>query len=168
MQYKSEFYNEKEHDKFTALTVKQPYASKLVLLDDTIDGINYGLKSIEVRSRNTEFRGEIIITSSAQPKIYGYESGVIVGKVELYDVKPLHKLTEEEWDKTCIPKEERKGLHGFGWMMRNPKRLIEFPVSGKLGLWKLVFTKDIIVEYPELLKIDKESYKILINEKSSL
>ena len=41
------------YDIYKALTVKQPYANDLVTVSYQEDGVNYGIKSIEVRSRNT-------------------------------------------------------------------------------------------------------------------
>ena len=40
------------YDIYKALTVKQPYANDLVTVAYQEDGVNYGIKSIEVRSRN--------------------------------------------------------------------------------------------------------------------
>lgn len=52
MQYSNKDYNPEKHDRWRALTVKQPYANDLVTAaykDE--NGVVYGRKSIEVRSK---------------------------------------------------------------------------------------------------------------------
>ena len=119
----------------------------------------YGKKTIEVRSKNTSYRGDVLICSAASPVYPGMESGVTLGLVELYDVKPIKEFTPEDWENTRIPKEKRaKITKGYGWLMRNPRRVIEFPVKGQLGIYNLVYTKGCIVEYPKVMVLDKEAY----------
>lgn len=160
MQFKIDQYKKSEHDRWRALTVKQPYATDLVTVaykDET--GVEFGVKSIEVRSKNNHYRGDVMICSSASPVLHGLESGVCVGLVELYDVKLCKDFTQEDWDNTRIPEaEQHKYKKCFGWMMRNPRRVIEYPVTGQLGLFNLVYTKDTITEYPRVLAMDKTSY----------
>ena len=50
MQYKNSEFNPDEHDRYPALTVKQPYADNLVTFDQEIDRVKYAVKRIEVRS----------------------------------------------------------------------------------------------------------------------
>ena len=45
--------------------------------------------------------------------------------------------------------------------MRNPRRVVEFPIKGQLGIYNLVYTKGVITEYPTVVVIDKESYELL-------
>lgn len=159
MQYKREEFNEEEHDRWRALTVKQPYATNLVTIDNLT---KEAIKSIEVRSKKTKYRGELMICSAASPEIHGLLSGVTVGLVELYDVKPVSKFTKEDWENTSIPESERsKYKNCWGWMMRNPRQVIEHPVKGQLGIYNLIYTKDLIIEYPQTIKFDKESRKLL-------
>ena len=134
MQFNSKEYDPEKHDRWRALTVKQPYANDLVAeayKDE--NGIVYGEKTIEVRSKNTSYRGDVLICSAASPVYPGMESGVTLGLVELYDVKPIKEFTPEDWENTRIPKEKRaKITKGFGWMMRNPRRVVEMPIKGQL------------------------------------
>lgn len=161
MQYSNRDYNPEKHDRWRALTVKQPYADDLVAeayKDD--DGVVYGRKSIEVRSRNTSYRGDVLVCSSANPVYPGMESGVTLGLVELYDVKPVKEFTPEDWGNTRIPKEKRAEItKGFGWMMRNPRRVVGMPVKGQLGIYNLVYTKGEIIQYPRKMVIDRKSWK---------
>lgn len=167
MQYWNKDYNPAKHDRWRALTVKNPYATQLVTPAYEDNGIVYGEKSIEVRSRNTPYRGDLMICSSCNPVIAGMESGVTLGLVELYDVKPVSEFTLEDWNNTRIPPEKRKEItRGFGWMMRNPRKVVEFPIKGQLGIYNLVYTKDTIVEYPRVVVLDKKGYE-LINKKTN-
>ena len=132
MQYNNKDYKPKLHDRWRALTVKNPYATQLVTA----------------------------ACSSANPVIAGYESGVTLGLVELYDVKPVAEFTPEDWENTRIPPEKRKSItKGFGWMMRNPRRVVEFPIKGQLGIYNLVYTKGEIIQYPRKMVIDKKSWE---------
>ncbi|AFM54843.1 hypothetical protein B620_gp65 [Croceibacter phage P2559S] len=137
MQHKKEDYNEQQHEMKKALTVKNPYA----------EWIAQGVKTIEVRSRSTKHRGELVICSSQQPEIQGMQSGCMLCLVNLYDVKPLEKLTPQEWELTKIPVAERKGLTGFGWMLKDPVRIVEYPVKGQLGIWNLVMDRLEFIPY---------------------
>lgn len=90
------------------------------------------------------------------------KAGVTLGLVELYDVKPVAEFTPDDWENTRIPPEKRKSItKGFGWLMRNPRRVVEFPIKGQLGIYNLVYTKGVITEYPRALVVDKESYELL-------
>ena len=161
MQYSSKEYDAEKHDRFRALTVKQPYANDLVKFShEDENGVRYAVKSIEVRSKKTTYRGDILICSAANPVYPGMESGVTLGLVELYDVKPISEITQEDWDNTRIPVEKRaKITKGFGWLVRNPRRVIEMPIKGQLGIYSLVYTKGEIIEYPRMLKVDKKGWK---------
>ena len=166
MQYSNKDYNPEKHDRWRALTVKQPYANDLVTAayKDENDVV-YGRKSIEVRSKKTSYRGDVLICSSAKPVYPGMESGVTLGLVELYDVKPIKEFTPEDWENTRIPKEKRaKITKGYGWLMRNPRRVIEFPIKGQLGIYNLVYTKDCILPYPVAMVMDKKGYELARKE----
>ena len=65
MQFDNKKYDAAYHDKFRALTVKQPYADDLVTAAYTDDdGHVMAIKTIEVRSKNTQYRGDLLICSS--------------------------------------------------------------------------------------------------------
>lgn len=155
MQYKVSEYNRELHDMLSALSVKQPYADQIV----------HGEKTIEVRSKTTSHRGDLLICSSKKPNIAGLDCGYCLGLVELYDVKPVEEFAAEDWKNTCIPDDARGNYsHGFGWLLRNHRRVVEWQVVGQLGVWSLVFTKDRILEYPNAMVIDKKGYKQIMRE----
>lgn len=144
---------------YKALTVKQPYANDLVTVAYQEDGVNYGIKSIEVRNRNTHYRGDLLICSSAKP-VYPYLiSGAALGLVELYDVKRIEDFTEDDWLCTRIPIKKRAEIKsGYGWMMRNPRKVIEVPVKGQLGIDNIPFMEGEIIPYPQRIFLDKKGY----------
>lgn len=165
MQYKPKDYNEEIHDRFKALTVKQPYASNLIEFSHKKGDYDFAYKSIEVRRKPTKYRGDVLICSSHKPIIYGLESGVSIGFVELYDIKPISEFTPEDWENTMISEDQRKLYkNGFGWMMRNPRKVIEFPIYGQLGIWNLIYSKAVIVEYPKNVILDDKIWKKINNE----
>lgn len=159
MQIDIKQYNPEEHDLYKGLTVKQPYADLLTQVTwQDEEGNFHADKEIEVRSRNISYRGDILICSSQKPVIPLRMSGVTCGLVELYDTKRIEDFTEEDWKLTCIPEKDRP-RKGFGWLMRNPRRVVEMPVSGQLGLYKIVVPKGDIVEYPKVMKIGEKGFK---------
>lgn len=162
MQIERKDYNPNEHDVFKALTVKQPYAdylTRVVFRDES--GEYHAGKTIEVRTRNTNYRGDLLICSSAKPSdLPGHLAGVTCGFVELYDTKPVEEFTPEDWDATCIPEDQRP-RKGYGWLMRNPRRVVEMPIKGQLGVYNLIVPKDDITEYPREMALGSDGWKIV-------
>ena len=78
--------------------------------------------------------------SSAKP-VYPYLiSGAALGLVELYDVKRIEDFTEDDWLCTRIPIKKRAEIKsGYGWVMRNPRKVIEVPVKGQLGIDNILY-----------------------------
>lgn len=153
-------YNPALHDRYKALSVKQPYADLLTQVVERDENGYHAAKTIEVRTRPTKFRGDLLICSSASPVVPGRISGAACGFVELYDIKKVEDFTPEDWQNTCIPEKYRPKT-GYGWLMRNPRRVIEIPVKGQLGIWNLVVPKDDIMCYPREVAIGAELYKKL-------
>ena len=170
MQIDRKDYDANLHDCYRALTVKQPYADLLTVVTYRDENGNYCAdKTIEVRSRNTSFRGDVLICSSAKPSdLIGHLAGVTCGFVELYDVKRVKDFTPEDWKATCIPESERdRYLDGYGWLMRNPRRVVEMPIKGQLGFYSLIVPKGDITEYPREMALGDDGWEIIkrkINE----
>lgn len=161
MQIDRKEYNPEQHDMYTALTVKQPYADLLTNVVSVDESGNYRAeKTIEVRSRNTKFRGDLLICSSAKPFSFVHPCGVTCGFVELYDTKPVEDFTPEDWAATCIPEKDRP-RKGFGWLMRNPRRVVEMPVKGQLGFYSIVVLKGDLSEYPRNVKIGSDGWRLI-------
>ena len=161
MQIDRKDYNPDQHDVYKALSVKQPYAdllTRVVFWDES--GEYHAEKTIEVRSRNTNYRGDLLVCASAKPELPGRMSGVTCGFVELYDVKPIEQFTPEDWAATCIPEKDRPSK-GYGWMMRNPRRVVEMPIKGQLGVYNLIVPKGDIKEYPREMALDSYGWYIV-------
>ena len=166
MQIDKKDYNPEQHDVYKALTVKQPYADLLTrVVSRDKSGEYHAYKTIEVRSRNINYRGDLLICSSAKPvdPWNRHQAGVTCGFVELYDTKPVEEFTPEDWAATCIPEENRPKT-GYGWMMRNPRRVVEMPVKGQLGLYDIVVPKGDITEYPRSMALGDDGWKIVQNK----
>lgn len=150
MQIDKEKYNPELHDKFKAISIRQPFALDLV----------DGLKSIEIRHDYTTYRGDVLLCSHKHPFISKLYCGTTLAFMDLYDCKPVSEMTEDEWWKTRVIKTKRSRLKGrddiFAWCFRNPRRVIEFPVENHYkGLWNLYYTKDVIMEYPKVVIYNK-------------
>lgn len=161
MQIDRKDYNPEQHDVYKALSVKQPYAdllTRVVFRDES--GEYHAEKTIEVRTRNTNYRGDLLVCASAKPELPGRMAGVTCGFVELYDVKPIEQFTPEDWAATCIPEKDRP-RKGYGWMMRNPRRVVEMPIKGQLGVYNLIVPKGDITEYPRAMALDSDGWDIV-------
>ena len=118
------------------LSLKQPFA-ELILA---------GKKTIELRNWNTSFRGEFLVHASKNSDKnsmikFGFKDlpcGVILGKVELVDVKPYRDYNEHNLDKDKHLADSSWGKYGF--ILKNPKRF-DKPINalGKLGFWDFDF-----------------------------
>jgi len=114
-----------------ALSIKQPWA-ELIL---------QGKKKIELRTWNTNFRGEFLIHASKIPDRkamaeFGFKElpcGCIVGKAELNDVKKYDKA-ELIKDKPIHLGSGQWGKYGF--ILKNAQRLDKINCKGSLGFWE--------------------------------
>lgn len=165
MQIEKKDYNPEQHAVYKALTVKQPFAdllTRVVYRDES--GEYHAAKTIEVRTRNISYRGDLLICSSKKPvdPWNRHLAGVTCGFVELYDTKPIEDFTPDDWAATCIPEEQRSQYRkGYGWLMRNPRRVVEMPIKGQLGLYNIIVPKDDITEYPRAIALDSDGWKII-------
>lgn len=117
------------------LAVKQPWASLIA----------EGKKTIEVRSRNTNIRGEIAIYASrskfdARGMLApgytpgSYEGGQIIATAEIVDCKQYIRTHEaaEDMNKHQIRIKDGDELqHMYGWELANIKKL-ETPIPFKM------------------------------------
>lgn len=142
MQHSFKEYDKKKHDKYHALTIKNPFAY----------WISIEKKNWEIRKKRTKFRGKIMICSSKSNDHPDMINGAMLCFAEIYCCKRVSELTIDEWKESMLPMDEKhKYRDHFAWGLRNIKRVIELPASGQLGIWNLVFDKGEIMEYPENL-----------------
>lgn len=128
-----------------ALSIRQPWA----------DLIGHGLKTCEIRSWQTHYRGDLLICSSARPdnfmreikaksdpargayllnsdpRLEGYyQLGFALYIVELYDITQFTPALQEAAMCDFSP-----GL--FAWHVRNVRKIKPFKVKGQLGLFNI-------------------------------
>ena len=134
------------HGETFAMFIRQPYA----------DIISTGEKSIEIRSKWTSYRGDVLICSTQKHDYPNYQGGCCVGLAELYDIKPVSSLTDDEWKKTRVGRRHwNKIKDGWAWMFRNQRRIVEFPCRSKNKIAWINFIRDDIFVYPKYVIYDR-------------
>lgn len=99
-----------------ALTVKPPYAMQI-----------WGRqKEIEYRTWTTNYRGDILITSSSK-RVRDCVCGHALCVAELYDIR--------EHMETDAATKEKFFAGEYEWLLRNIRPIKPFPIKGKLNLW---------------------------------
>ena len=122
-----------------ALSVRQPWAHLIAS----------GEKIIEVRSWQTDYRGKLLICSSAAEKNYFFEvageyakngeelllmpHGVTFCTVDLVDVRPLTEADRED----AILEDDDDIASQFAWVLENPEPVRFNKVFGKLRLFEV-------------------------------
>lgn len=105
-----------------AISLKQPWANLIAT----------GLKTIETRKWSTNYRGELLIASSAEPRIVPY--GAIVALVDIVNVRKF------EWKdvlEACCDWYE-----GYAWELANIRPVVPIGIKGKLNIYDVAITKD--------------------------
>ena len=104
---------------YKAISLKQPWANLVAS----------GKKTIETRKWSTNYRGDLVICSSQNPKIEPYGKALCI--VELYDVKPIEKKNEKKAFIKLYPK-------AHAWFLRNLRPINPpVPIKGSLGIFNL-------------------------------
>ena len=120
------------------LSVSQPYADLIV----------QGKKTIELRTWNTKYRGEFLVHAPFKIKKDACKklgidetelrTGVIIGKVEIYDVKMYESVSELKSDYKKHFATEEFLRHKYGFLLKNPRELkIPIPYKGSLGFFNV-------------------------------
>jgi hypothetical protein len=138
------------------LSVSQPFANLIIS----------GKKIIELRSWNTNFRGEFLI--HAPIKIRNDDckrlkikeklvTGAIIGKAELYQVKKYDSIKEVKIDRKLHLSSKEFRNKTFGFLLKNPRSLrIPIPWKGQLGFFD--------VDLPKTKTKNKEIVSEIIDE----
>lgn len=114
--------------------------------------ISTGLKTVECRTWKTEYRGDILICSTAK-KISGTIPGHALGIVELVDVVPF----EKSHLKPAVMGSSDFYYGMYAWILKNPRLIKPIPVKGKLSLWNFTNTDSIeLLPWPKNEDEDKE------------
>lgn len=132
---------------FKCLSVSQPFADLII----------HGKKTIELRSWNTEFRGEFLVHAPLKVRVSDCKRlgidpskmtrGAIVGKANLYGVKIYQTKKEWQEDKKYHFADCEFSGSRYGFMLKSAKQFaIPIPHKGKLGFFDVDFkvakTKD--------------------------
>ena len=141
------------------LSISQPFANLIVS----------GMKTIELRSWNTNFRGEFLIHSPLKVRLNDYKrlkiskklvTGAIIGKAEIYGVKIYNSKLEVKTDykKHLASKEFFDRRYGF--LLKNTKSFrIPIPYKGKPGFFDVKLPKNKIKKSELRIDIMDEEYR---------
>ena len=130
----------------------------LTLRPEFAELVSNGIKTIECRTWKTDYRGDILITSSSKIR-----SGTIPGHAlcvaELYDIRPMKR---EDADAACMKKVDCTS-DKYAWCLRNIRVIEPFPVKGKLSLWNFEEEEKIkiLMTVLELYSLPNEEYNAL-------
>lgn len=114
-----------------------------------------GIKTVEVRTWKTDYRGDILICSTAK-KCHGTIPSHALGVVTLADVVPFDRKKHLK-AADMLPNEIDKDFKGYAWILKNPRVIKPIPIKGKLSLWE--FDNEAAIEYlpkPRTKEEDKE------------
>lgn len=100
-----------------AISIKNPYATQIMR----------GTKIIEYRSWDTKHRGDLLICSSANPKVPGMLSGYALCVVNLVDA--IYNAAEDVYE----------------WHLTDVRKIKAFPVKGKLNFFDV---DEALIHYP--------------------
>ena len=140
------------------LSVSQPFADLIIT----------GKKTIELRSWNTNFRGEFLIHAPIKIRTEDckrlkitkkLETGAIIGKTVLYDVKKYNSKNEVKRDQEF---HLASNFHDrtFGFLLKNPKPFrISIPWKGQLSFFNVDLPKSRIKNKDLISDIIDEEFK---------
>jgi len=141
------------------LSISQPFADLIVS----------GKKIIELRSWNTNYRGEFLIHAplkirtedSKRLKINKkFVTGAIIGKAQLYDVKKYNSAKEIQSDQKFHFASKKVQNKMFGFLLKNAKPFrIPIPLKGQLGLFDVDIPKTKIRNNEIITDIIDEEYR---------
>lgn len=105
-----------------AISIRNPFAHFILC----------GEKTIECRSWQTNYRGDLLICSSANPKIKDTICGHAICVANLESIEAFEAKRLED---ACMS-EMPEGKH-FAWHLTNIRMIHPFPVKGKLNLYEV-------------------------------
>lgn len=105
-----------------AISVRNPWAHQIVL----------GEKRFEYRTWKTDYRGDLLICSSASPKVEGTISGHALVIVKLEDVI---EITRTNYRSLGLAWPPAYGEREYAWVLTDRRIIKPFPVKGKLNFY---------------------------------
>lgn len=106
-----------------SLSVRNPWAHEILC----------GLKEYEFRTWQTDYRGDLLICSSANPKIKNTISGHALCVVRLNDVT---KITPKNYKDFGLERSDADGTL-YAWQLTELRTVKPFPVKGKLNFFNV-------------------------------
>ncbi len=106
-----------------AISIKNPWAYEILS----------GQKVYEFRSWATKHRGDLLICSSASPKIEGMLSGYALAIVNLSNITQITQNNSYEFGIDDLEENERL----FAWHLTNLRPIQPFKIKGKLNLYEV-------------------------------
>lgn len=119
----------------------------LTILPEFAMNIALGEKTVEVRTWKTNYRGPLLITSSAR-KRKGLIAGYALCTVDLVDVVPMTPALAEK----ALMKWEPGLRNSFAWILDENNLIIPQPVKGRLSLWEC----DCPIIYPDFEQVEEK------------
>lgn len=127
-----------------ALSVRNPWAHLILC----------GEKEFEFRTWQTDYRGDLLICSSANPKIKNTICGHALCVVNLHEV---YEVTKDNYKDFGLEKDDLTGGKLYAWQLTDVRVIKPFPVKGKLNF----FNVD-----DELIEIVENSYDSISEEEA--
>lgn len=114
-----------------AISIRNPWATDIL----------NGSKIYEYRTWQTKYRGDLLICSSANPKLKGMLSGYALVVVNLADII---KITPNNYTLFDLEEEPGLGEKLFVWYLTDLRAVKPFKVKGKLNFYEV---NDDLIEY---------------------
>lgn len=141
------------------LSVSQPFADLIIS----------GKKTIELRSWNTNFRGEFLVHAPLKIRFEDakrlkinrkFVTGAIIGKAQIYNVKKYDSNEGMVTDQKFHMASKKFQKNTYGFILKNAKPLrIPIPWKGQLGLFDVTVPKIKIKDREMVSDIIDEEYR---------
>lgn len=113
---------ERETKTMKAISIRNPYAHEIMC----------GIKEYEFRTWKTDYRGDLLICSSANPKVKNTICGHALCIVRLDDIVKITRKNYKEFDLDAPPE-----IDYYAWHLTNGRVIKPFPVKGKLNFYEV-------------------------------
>lgn len=107
-----------------AISIRNPWATDIL----------NGIKIYEYRTWQTKHRGDLLICSSANPKIKGMLGGHALAVVNLADII---EITTDNYISFDLEEKPRPGEKLFAWYLTDLRAVKPFKVKGKLNFYEV-------------------------------
>ena len=130
-----------------ALSVRNPYAHMIMC----------GEKPYEFRTWRTDYRGDLLICSSANPKVKNTICGHALCVVKINEV---HEVTAKNYREFGLEKSDLTGGKLYAWELTDVRVIKPFPVKGKLNFFNVEDEKIEILDNGDDSMTDNEADRL--------